>query len=689
MKIQIKLSLLIVSILVITMIATGIIGMWVINNIIYSLNTALFSLKLDQRFQAIQTSVKLLEESGVSGIDIYVKDSQQKVLNEFQTLAETHQERFYVVDSTFHLLFYPDAKQIGAKVEEPFVKEMMEKKSGTISYTYENASYFAVYRYEEQWGWLVAFSIPEAEMFYQRQVYIRTVSLFSAGVLAVLIVISYFVGKFMIVSPLRTLARAADSISAGNFQQEIRLRQRDEIGNLAKAFDSMKNSIGSVMQETSSLLASVQDGVLSQRGETEGFSGDWKALMSGVNNVLDAFAGPFHEMAAAIDRLSRGDVREMLPETYRGDFNELIRKLNSMILSLQDVAMNVQSASEQMATSSKQMSASMQSLAEGAAQQAAVAEEVSASMEEMVATIKQSSDNALQTERIALQSAAEALEASHAVTESVSAMREIAKKIAFIEEIARETHMLSLNATIEAAKAQDYGKGFGVVAAEVRSLAERSRISAEEINELTTKTMAISEEAGLKLASVVPNIQRTAELVQEISASSREHNAGAEQVNLSIQQLDQVIQHNAAMFEELANTSELLANQAQQLQETSEFFQLDYHEHEEIEHEEIEEGDDEAASLQEKKRRRLKKKALSSKKTVRRSVASKNVSSAAKSENTSSAKGRQSQPRSRRADWTANILEKKPRQIIPHVERDEYDDDFEDYDSSESEEEIF
>jgi methyl-accepting chemotaxis protein len=161
------------------------------------------------------------------------------------------------------------------------------------------------------------------------------------------------------------------------------------------------------------------------------------------------------------------------------------------------------------------------------------------------------------------------------VSETVKAMKEIAQKISIIEEIARQTDLLALNAAIEAARAGEHGKGFAVVASEVRKLAERSQTAAGEISKLSGTSVEIAEKAGEMLAKLVPDIQKTSELVQEIAAASNEQNAGAEQINKAIQQLDQVIQQNAAASEELSSTAEELASQAEQLQVTMEFFKLD------------------------------------------------------------------------------------------------------------------
>jgi methyl-accepting chemotaxis protein len=231
-------------------------------------------------------------------------------------------------------------------------------------------------------------------------------------------------------------------------------------------------------------------------------------------------------------------------------------------------------AGSNVAAGSQQLSASSEEMSQGATEQAAAAEEASSSMEQMSANIRQNADNATQTERLALQSASDAKEGGKAVQETVAAMREISGKISIIEEIARQTNLLALNAAIEAARAGEHGKGFAVVASEVRKLAERSQLAAAEIGKLSTTSVQVAERAGDMLSRIVPDIQKTAELVQEISAACREQDQGADQINKAIQQLDQVIQQNAMASEEMASTSEELSAQADQLQAVVAFFSI-------------------------------------------------------------------------------------------------------------------
>ncbi len=272
--------------------------------------------------------------------------------------------------------------------------------------------------------------------------------------------------------------------------------------------------------------------------------------------------------------LAEGDLNKHADLDRKDEFGKLSDSLNIMVDKLRRVVADVKTASDKVASGSQELSSSSEEMSQGATEQAANAEEASSSMEQMAANIRQNSDNAQETDKISGKAAGDAREGGKAVTQAVNAMKEIAGKISIIEEIARQTNLLALNAAIEAARAGEHGKGFAVVAAEVRKLAERSQSAAAEISDLSSSSVEVAENAGKMLDQLVPDIQKTAELVQEINAASNEQNAGADQINKAIQQLDHVIQQNAGASEEMSATAEELSSQAEHLQNAIGFFKI-------------------------------------------------------------------------------------------------------------------
>ncbi|QEM67760.1 methyl-accepting chemotaxis protein [Geobacter sp. FeAm09] len=297
-------------------------------------------------------------------------------------------------------------------------------------------------------------------------------------------------------------------------------------------------------------------------------------LMAGFL-ITRSITVPINEALQAANRLAGGDLTVTVAARGKDETGLLMAAIGSMVERLKSVITDVKAAADNVATGSQELSATAQQMSHGATEQAASAEEISSSMEEMASAIRLNTDNALQTEKIAVQSADDAEESGRAVAGTVDAMKEIATRISIIEEIARQTNLLALNAAIEAARAGEHGKGFAVVASEVRKLAERSQKAAGEIGELSVRSVRIAETAGSGLQAMVPNIRRTAELIQEISASSREQDSGAEQINRAVQQLDSIIQQNASASEEMASTSEELSGQAEQLRDAVAFFRID------------------------------------------------------------------------------------------------------------------
>jgi methyl-accepting chemotaxis protein len=361
---------------------------------------------------------------------------------------------------------------------------------------------------------------------------------------------------------LASIKRVIDAVAIGDLDQRIEIRSNDEIKDVVDQVNVMTENL----RASAAVADQIAYGDLS--ADPKPLS-DKDILGHAMVRMVESLRGSAH----VADQIADGDLT-VKPQAL-SEKDTLGLALVRMVERLRDVIGDATEAARNVASGSQEMSATAEQLSQGASEQASSTEEASASMEEMAATIKQSADNAGQTEKIARQSAADALASGEAVTNAVTAMQTIAEKIVVVQEIARQTDLLALNAAVEAARAGEHGKGFAVVASEVRKLAERSQAAAAEISTLSDTTVKTAQSAGAMLSKLVPDIQRTAELVEEISAASREQNAGASQINTAIQQLDKVTQQNTSAAEEMSATSEELAGQAEQLQTAISYFRIE------------------------------------------------------------------------------------------------------------------
>jgi methyl-accepting chemotaxis protein len=320
--------------------------------------------------------------------------------------------------------------------------------------------------------------------------------------------------------PVQQVAAVVKRVAKGDFTCRLNLQRRDEIGQLASALDGMSEHL--------------------------------------------------HRTAELAEEIARGNLAVTVVRASEED--QLGLALGNMVRTLNNVIGEVKGAMENVTSGSRALNDASQEMSQGATEQAAAAEEAAASIEQMEANIRQNAENARKTELLAVKAAGDAEASLEAVGDTMTAMKQIAEKIMIVEEISRQTNLLALNAAIEAARAGEHGRGFSVVAAEVRKLAERSQLAAAEINGLSVSSVDVAAKAGLMLEAMVPDIKKTAELVQEIAAGSREQTMGAGQIGKAIEQLDLVIQQNATVAEELAATSEELSSQSMQLLETMTFF---------------------------------------------------------------------------------------------------------------------
>ncbi|MBR1364776.1 MULTISPECIES: methyl-accepting chemotaxis protein [Bradyrhizobium] len=350
-------------------------------------------------------------------------------------------------------------------------------------------------------------------------------------VLIVLVIVSLIVAAigavWISLNISRSLAKAvglADAVAIGDLSHKIDASGNDEIGDLVKSLNAM----------TANLNAT----------------------------------------AAVANEIAQGNLT--IEAKPLSDKDTLGLALERMVEKLRQIVSEALTAAQNVSAGSQELSASAEQLSQGATEQASSAEEASSSMEEMASNVKQNADNANQTEKIAAQSAKDAEASGAAVGRAVNAMQTIAEKITIVQEIARQTDLLALNAAVEAARAGEHGKGFAVVASEVRKLAERSQAAAAEIGTLSADTVKVAQEAGSMLSKLVPDIKRTAELVEEITAACREQDVGSAQINQAIQQLDKVGQQNASASEQVSSTSEELASQAEQLQSTIAYFRIEH-----------------------------------------------------------------------------------------------------------------
>jgi len=288
--------------------------------------------------------------------------------------------------------------------------------------------------------------------------------------------------------------------------------------------------------------------------------------------VTKSITNPIEQVVRHAESIASGDLTTEIHVTNRSETGKLQQAMLDMTTKLTRIISEVKNGTGAISSAAQQLASASSSLSQGTSEQAASVEETTSSLEQMSASITQNSENSRQVEQVASKGAREAEESGKAVKQTVDAMKSITDRIEIINEIAYQTNLLALNAAIEAARAGEHGKGFAVVATEVRKLAERSQTAAKEISVLASDSVEVAEHSGKLLEELVPSIKKTADLVQEVAAASREQSSGVNQIGKAMGQVDQVTQRNASSAEELSSTSEELAAQAEALLQLMDFF---------------------------------------------------------------------------------------------------------------------
>ena len=372
---------------------------------------------------------------------------------------------------------------------------------------------------------------------------------------------------------LGDIGEAMQAAVSGDFKKQVTVTLKGDLDQLKGNINGLVVSLEAAIGDINESMQAAANGNFKRLVSVE-LKGNLDLLKSNINSQLYALDMAITNISEVTGAMAEGDLRQEITVDLKGRLNDLKDHMNHMIHNISNVVRDVATTSTEVASGSQKVKDSASQIAEGATEQAASVEETSASMEEVSANTQSNADNAQQTGMIAAQAAQNAKASSASVTQTVHAMKKIAEKIEIIQEIAEKTNLLALNAAIEAARAGDYGKGFSVVADEVRKLAERSQKAAAEIDTISTSSVEIAKQAGDMFAQLVPDIQKTSELVQEIETASQEQNLGARQINQAIQQLSMVVGRNAKSAEQMDSMASTLAGQSDKMQQTMGFFKI-------------------------------------------------------------------------------------------------------------------
>ena len=391
-----------------------------------------------------------------------------------------------------------------------------------------------------------------------------------------------------VIGPLNVAAEYVDKISKGNIPPKITDSYNGDFNTIKNNLNQCVEAVNGLIAESSTLARAAVEGRLQTRGRVERFEGGYQAIVQGVNETLDAVLKPITEAAECLKEMAQGNLNVYVRGDYKGDHAIIKDALNSTIEAMNEILSQVSMAVEQVSAGSREIATSSQALSQGATESASAVEEISSSMQEMASQTNQNAENATQANQLAVVARDNAEKGNGQMTRMVQAMGEInqsanniSKIIKVIDEIAFQTNLLALNAAVEAARAGKHGKGFTVVAEEVRNLAQRSAKAAKETTEMIEESIkrtevgtAIAENTSKALEEIVVGATKVTDLISEIAAASKEQAQGIGQINTGLGQVDQVTQQNTASAEEMASAGEELSSQSLQLKQMLAKFQL-------------------------------------------------------------------------------------------------------------------